>query len=316
MPDPQLLTRLAWECRWMDRRRSTELAHQVLDITETQQEAGLTPRASALRTVAWQAKWRGDFENAASLCLQAKRRGAPTVARAVLVDVYSLLGVIHYSAGRRDFAGRMVNRGLDLLDSSVPAEQHVDINVTKATILRYRGRMEEARHALETALDHAEGAERARVEHNIARALSHDGNRAKASEHAETSVRLARKFGSRVILPYALEVLGTALTDLETPEEALPCLEEGLALARSEGDRRAACQILKEAGRAHLALGNRDKALDLLTQGQTIAKEMGYPLWVKAFSETLGELYENAGDFRKAATAYKEAITLQNAIRD
>lgn len=300
----------------MDRVRSTELAQQALAITEPQQDAGHPPRASALRTLAWQAKWRGDFEASASYCLQAKQRVDPSTARAVLVDVYSLLGVIHYSAGRRDFAGRMVKRGLDLLDSTVPAEQHVDINVTRSTVLRYRGRMEEARQALEIAFTHAEGAERARVEHNVARAHTHDRNIGQAAEHAESAVTLARRYNSRVLLPYALEVLGAALTNLDTPAEALPYLEEGLALAESEGDRRACCQILKEIGRTHLALGHRDQALDLLTRGQAVAKEMGYPLWLKSFSETLGALYEETGDFERAATAYKEVVTLQNAVRD
>jgi tetratricopeptide (TPR) repeat protein len=301
----------------MDRERSQALAEQVLDITDPHQAtAQKLPRASALRTLAWQAKWRGDFENSASYCLQAKQRVDPNAARGILVDVYSLLGVIHYSSGRRDFAGRMVHRGLSLLDDSVPAEAHVDIYVTRSTILRYRGRIEEARQALEIAWDYASGAEKARVEHNIARAHSHDGAAAKALEHAEIAVKLGRRYNSRVILPYALEVLGTALIKQDTPAEALPYLEEGLALARSEGDRRACCQLLKESGHAHRLLGQTGTALAHLTEGRAIAQEMGYPLWLKAFSETLGGLYEDTGDFEKAATAYKEVVALQNAVRD
>ncbi|MDD9717872.1 tetratricopeptide repeat protein [Dinoroseobacter sp. PD6] len=315
-PDPQLLTRLAWECRWMDRARSQTLAEQVLEITEAQSDEHALARASALRTLAWQAKWRGDFEATASFCLQAKQRVDPTAARAILVDVYSLLGVIHYSAGRRDFAGRMVQRGLNLLDESVPAEGHVDIHITRSTILRYRGRMEEARQALEVAWDHASGAEKARVEHNIARAHIHDSAAAKAAQHAETALELGRRFNSRVILPYALEVLGAALIQQGAADKALPHLEEGLALARTEGDRRACCQILKESGHAHHLLGNPQGALDHLTEGQAIAKEMGYPLWLTAFSEALGAIYEEAGEYQKAALAYKEVVALQNAIRD
>jgi tetratricopeptide (TPR) repeat protein len=300
----------------MDRHRSTSLSQRVLDITDPEGDTSRVARASALRTLAWQAKWRGDFEGSASYCLQAKQGVDASLAPAILVDVYSLLGVIHYSSGRRDFAARMVSRGLSLLSESVPAEGHVDLHTTRSTILRYRGRREEARHALEIARQHAKGAEHARVEHMIARAHIHDGAPVEAEHHAQTALDLARRYNSRVILPYALEVLGTALLQQDQAEQALPFLEEGLALARTEDDRRACCQILRELGRVQQKRGNTALALSHLIEGHRIAADMGYPLWLKSFSETLGALYEDAGEYRKAATAYKEVVALQNAVRD
>lgn len=283
---------------------------------QEQSDADPLARACALRTLAWQAKWRGDFESTAALCLRAKQGVDRQAARHILVDVYSLLGVVHYSSGRRDFASRMVQRGFDLLNERVPAEAQVDLHTTYATILRYRGRTNEARHALQTALDLSTGCERARVEHNIARGQNHDGDFNDAAKRAESALDLARESGNRVILPYTLEVLGTAYIAQERFDDAIAALDEGLVVAQEDNDRRAACQILNQSGIAHQRVGSSDIAYDLLLKGQAIARDMRYPIWIKSFSHSLAEVHEARGDYERATEAYKEVVTLQNAMRD
>ena len=315
-PNPQLLTRLAWEGRWGNRTRSIRFAQQALDLIREQPDADPLARSCALRTLGWQAKWRGDFEATAAHCLQAKQGVDRQAARHILVDVYSLLGVVHYSSGRRDFASRMVQRGFDLLNEQVPDEARVDLHTTHATILRYRGRSKEARHAMQAALDLAKGCERARVEHSIARGLNHDGHFEDAAERAEASLDLARQFGNRVILPYALEVLGTSYLAQGRYDEAIAVLDEGLVTAQEDNDRRAACQILNQSGIAHQRVGASDIAYELLVEGQAIARDMRYPIWIKSFSHSLAEVHEARGDYERATEAYKEVVTLQNAMRD
>lgn len=292
------------------------MAEQALALVDQQVNTDVLARSSAFRTLAWQAKWRGDFDSTAKFCTKAKQRVDRMTARHVLVDVYSLLGVVHYSAGRRDFAARMVQRGFDILDDTVPAEAHVDLYTTHATILRYRERMGEAKDALQTALELAVGAERARVEHNIARAINHDGNFSEGLERAENALSLARRYGNRVLLPYALEVLSTSLTGLDREREALTFLEEGLAVALADDDRRAECQLLKQLGVAQRNLGFEDDACKTLQRGRAIAQEMGYPLWHQSFALCLAELYEKRADFKAAAEAYKAVVNLMRATRD
>lgn len=316
VPDPRLLTRLAWECRWTDRVRSEELARQALALVEQQTSGDLLARCSALRTLAWQAKWRGDFEKTASYCLQAKQGMDRQIAKHLLVDVFSLLGVVHYSAGRRDFASRMVRRGFELVDDTIPDETMVDLYITQSTIQRYRGRVEESRHALENALNLAKGAERARVEHNYARALHYETEYDEAAARAEQALALARQFKSRVILPYTHEVLSAAYIALDRPVEALPHLEEGLDVARTDGDQRAICQLLHQLGIAQHKRGEMDYASAALTEGQRIAQSIGYPIWVARFTEALAQFHEARGEFQKAATAYKEVVRIKDSMRD
>ncbi len=316
VPDPKLLTRLAWECRWTDRVRSAELARQALALVEQQTSYDAVDRCSALRTLAWQAKWRGDFEQTTSYCLQAKQGMDRQIAKHLLVDVFSLLGVVHYSAGRRDFASRMVRRGFDLVDDTIPDEALVDLYITQSTIQRYRGRIEESRHALENALQLSKGAERARVEHNIARTLNYERDYVQALERAEESLALARQFKNRIILPYTLEVLSAAQIALDRPVDALPHLEEGLEIAQADGDQRAACQLLHQLGIAQQKRGEMGHACEALTEGQRIAQAIGYPIWLTRFTEARAQLYEAEGEFQKAASAYKEVVRLKDSMRD
>jgi tetratricopeptide (TPR) repeat protein len=192
----------------------------------------------------------------------------------------------------------------------------VDLYVTQATILRYRGRTEESRHALHTARDHAVGAERARVEHNIARSLNHDGEFEEAATTAQLSLDLTREHGARVLLPYALEVLATAYIGLKRTEAALPLLAEALDAAQADCDRRATCQVLNQSGNAQMLLQDWAAAHDLLNRGYVIARAMGYPLWMKSFSQSLAQVHEARGDFQSATEAYKDVVRLQNAMRD
>ncbi|MEM1077889.1 MAG: hypothetical protein AAGI09_05115 [Pseudomonadota bacterium] len=296
--------------------RSAELAQQALALVDQQTSHDALARCSALRTLGWQAKWRGDFEQTTSYCLQAKQGMDRLVAKHLLVDVFSLLGVVHYSAGRRDFASRMVRRGFDLVDDTIPDEALVDLYTTQSTIQRYRGRIEESRHALENALELAKGAERARVEHNIARTMNYEYKYVQAAERAEESLALARQYKNRIILPYTLEVLSAAYIALDRPVDALPHLEEGLEIAQTDRDQRAACQLLHQLGIAQRKRGEMRHASEALIEGQRIAQSIGYPIWLTRFTEARAQLYEAEGEFQKAASAYKEVVRLKDSMRD
>lgn len=314
--DPRFLSVLAWNKRWTDRAACRALAQRALDLGSADDPACSPIAAASLRTLAWQAKWRGDFDATAAFCMRAKKRAGRTEARHVLAEIYSLLGVVHYSAGRRDIAAKVVRRGFDLLDASAPAETHVDLCVTRSTILRYRGRLTEAREVLETARAHAEGTEIARVDHNTARMLNHEGAYAEAAVMARASLDRAQAAGARVLLPYVHEVLGTALIRLGDLEEAAETLGLGLGYARADADLRAQCQILNQAGIAASRMNRPAEARDALTEGFALANRMGYSLWKRAFAVALGGLHEDQGDFRAATSAYKTALELQEKIRD
>ena len=66
--DPALLNRMAWSARWSDRAKSCQYASRALEVAEgCQNKRSRIARGLAFRTLSWQAKWRGNFDEALRL---------------------------------------------------------------------------------------------------------------------------------------------------------------------------------------------------------------------------------------------------------
>ena len=79
-PEPGFLNRIAWADRWSDRARSRASATQALDLARAR-TGGEKDVARALRTLSWQAKWRGGFD-------EAQRRELDETGRVALPSDY------------------------------------------------------------------------------------------------------------------------------------------------------------------------------------------------------------------------------------
>ncbi|MEL6766023.1 MAG: hypothetical protein AAFP17_02485, partial [Pseudomonadota bacterium] len=275
-----LLNRRAWAIRWSSRVQSFALAERAFLVSHN---GTPSQQAAALRTLAWQARWRGDFDQAEAFAQQALRRLQPDLAPVVQADALSIMAIVHYSRGRRDLARRAVEFGFDRLDVLSAPETQVDLLLTATNIERQSKRLDEAAVVLDRALELATGPELARAEHDQARAFYADGDPERALEWGLRAVNSARVFRNRVMLPYALEVVGGAYRVLGREPEAAAYLEEGGRIAAEDGDVRVACQCLAE--RAQLALDEGDcaAALEPARQGLEQARGMGYVVWEKKF---------------------------------
>ncbi len=317
--DPTLLNRIAWERRWSCRKTSSEYANAALDAAaKGVGERSATGQGLARRTLAWQAKWRGDFDESLSDCLAVEsllpEAGFPT-ARS---DIYSILGVIYYSRSRLDLANCAVDRGFFLMNNRETEEDIptlIDLLTTRASIQRYSGEKARAGITLGRAHELADGAESARVCHNVARWLLADEDQGKALDLAEQALDDAVKFKNRVILPYAYEVAGACLSSLHQTERASVYFKQGLDVAEEDGDRRAQCQLLEQFGRMELRRGNVEAARHLFDKGAKIARDMGYSLWQKTFALGLADVHEQLGNLKTALEQHKLAWRLQGSAR-
>jgi tetratricopeptide (TPR) repeat protein len=317
--DPALLNRVAWARRWNDRSRSVELARCALKTAaasvgkRSRVEQGL-----ALRTLAWQAKWRGDFDSSLDYCLRAETLLPEAANPAARGDIYAILGVIHYSRHRLDLANCAVDRGFHLLRKE-PEETHretyVDLLATRATIQRYSGEKARSGITLGRARELAREQDLARVDHNIARWLQSDGDPRRGLEHAERALEIAHRSGNRVILPYAHEVAGACRAEMEFFDAAAAHFAAGFAIASEDKDQRAQCQIIREHGNLELARGNTAYACDLFRTGASIAADLGYQLWQKTFALSLAKTYETMGDLGAALDQHKLAWRLIEETR-
>lgn len=309
--DGALLNHHGWVKRWNDRRMSCDYARAALKLSGTGQDARSTlGRGMAYRTLAWQAKWRGDFAAAFDLCLKTEAEVREADDPIIRADIYSILGAIHYSRGRLDLANDAVDRGFAILEE-LSAGGHnaalVDLYVTKATIQRYNGEIARSNLAFSRAHDLATGQCVPRVKHNIARYLLADKKIDRAFEFATDAMDLAIQQRNRTLLPYVHEVLGAALARRKSYDEALQNFERGEKIARSDEDKRAECQILLERGRLEMSRNNVDSALRYYNRGTSIAREVGYQLLRKTFCLSLAEAYEKKGELAKALKQHKLA---------
>ena len=314
--DPALLNRVAWKCRWASRDKSDAYAKAALRTIGSRPPPHLKSAFGyALLTLAWQAKWRGEFDKAMRRALDAESYLPEAKHPEARAHIYSILGVLHYSRNRLDLAASSVERGLGLVDPDEHTEAYIDLLTTKATVQRYRGDRSRSGLTLGRARDLATRAELARVEHNVARGLMADDAADKGLKHAQVALALCQEHDNRVVLPYAQEVIGACFVVVEDFEKAEAAFSNGLDLAIEDNDFRAQCQIIHRHASLEYARKDLERARDLNRFGAQIAKEMNYHLWGRDFAFALATIYEELGDLRQAVDAHKCAWRFERQRR-
>ncbi len=198
-----------------------------------------------------------------------------------------------------------------MLEQNDNLSTRIDLLTTDATIMRYAKRYDDCQRLLYKALDLSGGAEKARVYHNIARSLEGVDAPSEALESARLSVALARQFDNRVILPYALEVLGTILRSFGRAAEAIGPLAKAEKIGIEDDDVRVTCQILQQRAIIEEDLGHLDDAFEAARRGLSAARGIGYSLWIKKFLRHLAEMSEKHGHTSDALVAWKELFALE-----
>lgn len=310
------LNRKAWAVRWTSRDQSENLAREVLDRNRKSAKSDPVAVGLALRTLAWQARWRGDFEATHALCVRAGKRLEGSSEILAQVDLNGIRAVAHLAGLRRDKAQAEIETGLSRLGEV--EHDHgalADLRTTRALILFHNGRLSRSYEECQAAIACSEGAQKFFSQQMFARLLTSDNSPSEAMSHAMPALASARRYDCLVILPYILEVLGTAYVMLDQPKEARMYLDEGLSLACAGGDKRALCQLYEQSAKLSLSEGNRETALAQLHTGLELCREIGYPIWEKRYLRLIGRLLENQGDHEAAFEMYKTLLMIIDAER-
>lgn len=296
------------------------MAQAVLDFSRAAGKAravGARRRNGlAMRTLAWQARWRGDFDAAESFAHRAMARLKDEGAEPAMADVLATLSIVHCARGRRDLARECADDGFRQLSVQPNTATRIDLLIARAIVERCARRMEAAQDTLREAMALSSGPELARTEQSVARSLLHENLPSQALEHARTAVSLAREHGNRVILPYALEVLAAAMVELGRFDRAATVLHQGEIIAAEEQDPRAECQLLYHKARLTQRQGDPDAALALAGKGLDCAAGMGFSLLQKMFLECAAQLQEDQGQTVAALDTLKRLIALLQAERE
>ena len=94
--DPALLNRIAWARRWSERDTSVQYAEEARKkAVDGSGKRSRTQHGHALRTLGWQAVWRGELDEAMDFCLRAESFLPESTFKEVRASIYSVLAVVY-----------------------------------------------------------------------------------------------------------------------------------------------------------------------------------------------------------------------------
>jgi tetratricopeptide (TPR) repeat protein len=147
-----------------------------------------------------------------------------------LATLAAQLARLHLFRGAHDLAAARVEFALALAERLRLAEQLSQALNTKAVLLDFQGRLEEAmalmRHALKVALDNDLSAAALRAYNNLGAFLFGNDRYAEARELVNPSLELARRVGDRGFERWILAGEAMQMTEFGERDEALEVIEE------------------------------------------------------------------------------------------
>jgi DNA-binding SARP family transcriptional activator/tetratricopeptide (TPR) repeat protein len=126
----------------------------------------------------------------------------------------------------------------------------------------------------------------------------------------------ARKAGDRDAEGCILISLGDLHAYRYRIDDAICCMQQGLAAFRETGNRRGELQCLLSLGGMHRLQGRFDDATALLEQGLAGCQQLGARNWEALALLDLGEVHRQLGRLGAALACLGQSLTLMRAIGD
>ena len=317
--DPALLNKVAWSRRWSDRQGSADNARMARKTAkEGSGNRSRIQQGMALRTLAWQARWRGQLDEAMGYCLSAETFLPESDHAEERACIYATLSSIHFARNRFDLATCSVDRGFFLL-REYPEEDVTEVMtellLTRATIQRHTGERARAGITLGRAQELADPESMPGVDYCTAVWLLSDGDADAARLRGVSAMEVANARGNRLLLPYLHGLLGACDTQLGRVKEAVEHLEKGLEIAETDQDDRVRGFLHRYRAQLETDRGDLKAAKQHLEAAARLAKQQNHAFERKRVALVLAELFERQGDYRKAVEQHKLAWRLQNETR-
>lgn len=315
--DPALLNRISWARRWTEPAASTAYALAARKTAlDGQGRRSRTEQGLALRTLGWQAFWRGDLSRAMDYCLQAETYLPEQKFVSERAGIYAILGKIHTMRARLDLGIHSVERGLWLLgDTGDYPAATADLLLTQASIQRLSRERARAGVTLGRVREMAEGDTLALIDAATASLLLDDGDATQANEHALASVQACETNGIIVFLPLVRAVLAGSYLALSKQLEAREQITAGLDGLTDGDDMLARSMLLQREAQFLMAKDDIGGAIEVLSVAADIARTQSFKLHSKAIALASASAFETRGEFQAAVEQHKIAWRLQGEIR-
>jgi predicted ATPase/DNA-binding SARP family transcriptional activator len=140
---------------------------------------------------------------------------------------------------------------------------------------------------------------------------------ARAREHLEASVAIARQSGSQWVLAQALNYLGHVICGLEGEYgDAVPLYEESLTLSQAMGDRSGVARALINLGAVEQNLGSYDRAGDLYRESVALSRAIGHRRNLAISFTNLGDVACCLGEYEEAVGFLQESLDIKRELGD
>lgn len=143
------------------------------------------------------------------------------------------------------------------------------------------------------------------------------GEQVRAAEFSEKGVEIARALNDRWLIAANLFVLGEYQRNhLQNIAQAQALVEEGLLLARVQGDDWLTAVLLLNAALQSRLLGDYARTTAYLTEGLALIEKVGDKWIASALVDNLGSLAYLEGDYLRAIDYYGRALALRRELAD
>jgi diguanylate cyclase len=310
----KVLQERTWALRWRNPVFCKRLLYNRL---ENRQKFTHSERPLQFN-LAWLERWSGNFDAAARLADQAFDLMDPEKDPEAWSELLVIKSVCVYCLGELSKADEILGESFDILGPAAHGEAGVEPLTVLANMCADYHDYDKARSKLQQAMAIAEKLdlvfERARIFQIISRAEQRCGSPEAAVAAAQSSLELSLEHRNAVCLPYAYEVLGTALAQTGDFEGARQNAKKGLSAAKASQDIRAICHLNYVLGQSYLDKKKYQEAREVLETGLRKASSVDYHHWTRNFYLKLSQTHEILQDYRTALDYLKSYMDLQSKV--
>ncbi|MEE4012634.1 diguanylate cyclase [Roseibium sp. FZY0029] len=304
----------SWALRWRNPAFCKRLLYDAL-----QQDPTPDPGNRPLQfNLAWLERWSGHFDAAAKLADEAFSMMDPKQDPEGWSELLVIKSVCVYSLGELSKADAILGESLEILGAGAHGPAGIEPLTVLANMCAYYHDYEKAQSKLQEAMSIADRLglvyERSHILQTLSRTELRCGTVEAAVDAAKACLADALEHRNAVNLPYAYEVLGAALVEAGSLEEARRCAAKGLAASQFSQDQRVACHLYYVLGLSLFEEKRFDEARAELENGLLNAAGADYNHWMRSFYLKLSQTHEALEEHRSALDYLKAYVTLQKKM--
>jgi predicted ATPase/class 3 adenylate cyclase len=220
--------------------------------------------------------------------------------------------------GLRGRQQEILDRVGPLVDRSDP-RRLIEVHRRRGDVYTLLRRFDEARAALEEALELARETDDPAAQGHVLRSLGltgwHQGHADAALTHIEEALRLDRDRGDHDAIIADLNNKAQILKDQGRYPEALACLEQAMELLESSPSDLKKSYVLHNMANIHRILGDPDKALEHLTQAGELSDRRHLPVQWSFHLTAIAHVHLAQGRIEDAVRTYEDSVAVARRAR-